>query len=257
MSNSTTGTRPYRSKVHRPCDRCRRRKTACILLAEGPCQSCASATRSCTFDLPPTKRLRRLDPPGPRSSFQEDGQGDHGSLITSPRARSISILSSADPRKSNEAPDVPDSHVLRNVDTTLTSHSHARGATYCGGSPQSWTSNRPSDPPGTVDLVNQMLPPQAVQHVCSLDQINGYTAHLCGISAELDPWLLRHCKYDEFGMRHLHGTSIRNVGGVPVDELVPVHFAVTHAPGGDADARQWELEQLIPSAHGERLVSLY
>ncbi|KAH7303875.1 fungal-specific transcription factor domain-containing protein [Stachybotrys elegans] len=116
----------------------------------------------------------------------------------------------------------------------------------------------------------ERLGTQPVQYICSLDELDGATAQLCGMSAELDPWLLRHGKYNEYGMRRLQRIHVRNVGGVPVQGLVPVHFIVADeslpevsrersAAGYPTDqaARRWELEQLIPFAHGTRLISLF
>lgn len=51
--------RPYRSKRHRPCDVCRRRKHACIYEDRLPCKVCRDLGTACTFDEPPTKRRRQ------------------------------------------------------------------------------------------------------------------------------------------------------------------------------------------------------
>ncbi|KAJ9132077.1 Transcription factor [Pleurostoma richardsiae] len=51
--------RPYRSKRHRPCDLCRRRKHACIVEDEPPCRVCRELGTSCTFKEPPGARRRR------------------------------------------------------------------------------------------------------------------------------------------------------------------------------------------------------
>lgn len=109
----------------------------------------------------------------------------------------------------------------------------------------------------------------AVQHVRSLDQLESSTAQLFGTSAESDPWLLRHCKYDENGIRSFHRIDFRNAGGVPVEGLVPVHFLLTEdsllKPAKDATAfcprkgseeRQQELDALIPPGYGWRLIIL-
>ena len=116
-----------------------------------------------------------------------------------------------------------------------------------------------------ADSLYNIGTPLPIQHVCSLDQLDGATAQLCGISADMDPWLLRHCRYDEYGLCRLHGTLFRNVGGVPVQGLVPVHFVladnqllspVTTEPAGE-EAMRWSLNQLIPPGHGELLLSLW
>jgi hypothetical protein len=108
-----------------------------------------------------------------------------------------------------------------------------------------------------------------VQRIRSLDQIDGSTAQLFGMSSESDPWLLRHCRYDEYGMRSLHRTHFRHVGGVPVERLVPVHFLVTDndllapakeatriRPPGGPDTARTELDAMVAPEHGRRLLSL-
>lgn len=52
-------TRPYRSKRHRPCDVCRRRKHACFLEDQPPCRVCRVLGTECTFNEPPSKRRRQ------------------------------------------------------------------------------------------------------------------------------------------------------------------------------------------------------
>lgn len=66
-------SRPYRSKRHRPCDVCRRRKHGCFVNQGLPCQACRSAGIQCTFNDAPRKRNTilnrplRSSPPSPRS----------------------------------------------------------------------------------------------------------------------------------------------------------------------------------------------
>ncbi|KAL2706116.1 hypothetical protein AAEP93_001366 [Penicillium crustosum] len=111
---------------------------------------------------------------------------------------------------------------------------------------------------------------QPVQRIRSLDLIEGSIAQFYGMSSESDPWLLRHCRYDEYGMRSMHRTQIRNVGGVPVDGLVPVHFLETErdlmlpqSPEMDTCSRKDtmhyrnELDAMVSPTHGERLLSLF
>ncbi|KAH8660289.1 fungal-specific transcription factor domain-containing protein [Xylariales sp. PMI_506] len=276
MRSPDSGARPYRSRVQRPCDRCRRRKTACILLTDPPCRSCAKASRECTFDLPPVKRPRRVESLDPEPGFHQGNLGDADSLISSPQipqlvghlepfqARLSAVAQSPDITRSTKPLGQSDSYGSNNIHSAPVSHekigSFNTDIPEVGSSlhqqdlqEQAWR----SDHPQISDLNHQDPPLQAVQHVCSLDQIDGATALLCGISAELDPWLLRHCKYDSFGMGHLHGTRIRNVGGVPVNELVPVHFIVTETPEGALGMEERDLEYSIPPEQGARLISLF
>ena len=124
--------------------------------------------------------------------------------------------------------------------------------------------------------ISQQLPPDPVsapfydpgiQHVRSIETLDQSNVQLCGTSAELDPWLLRHCKFDDVGMRAYGKIRIRNVGGVPVNTMVPVHFTVVddafHEPIGprctpikSPDVRREELTALVPPEMGLKLISL-
>lgn len=154
-----------------------------------------------------------------------------------------------------------------------------RPEAHAGGAEYQWSDRAVAIPPTVLepDLGLSQQPGFAgnnngaptVQRIQSLDQIDGSTAQLFGMSSESDPWLLRHCRYDEYGMRSLHRTHFRNVGGVPVEGLVPVHFLVTEndllapakeatgfrPPGGPNEARN-ELDAMVAPEHGRRLVSL-
>ncbi|KGO48660.1 Transcription factor, fungi [Penicillium expansum] len=111
---------------------------------------------------------------------------------------------------------------------------------------------------------------QPVQRIRSLDLIEGSITQFYGMSSESDPWLLRHCRYDEYGMHGLHRTRIRNVGGVPIEGLVPVHFLETEKElmlpkGSEMDNRpqkdqmqdQNQLDVMVSPAHGKRLLCLF
>ena len=100
----------------------------------------------------------------------------------------------------------------------------------------------------------------------SLDQIEGHVALLLGGSSESDPWLLRHCRFDELGLRAFHKLRFRNAGGVPTRDKIPVHFLVSANELCDvaaaetrvAEARELrdELDMLLPPPYGARLVRL-
>ncbi|KUL83677.1 hypothetical protein ZTR_07504 [Talaromyces verruculosus] len=123
---------------------------------------------------------------------------------------------------------------------------------------------------GSLDTISNIRDTPKIQHIRSLDQLPASTAQLFGTSAESDPWLLRHCKYDDNGIRHLHGIHFRNVGGVPVEGLVPVHFLVTEdsllvsskeatsfSAEEDLFKSREELNKMIPPQFGLRLILLF
>jgi hypothetical protein len=118
-----------------------------------------------------------------------------------------------------------------------------------------------------IALVSPLLHNPGIQHVRSIETLDQFNVQLCGTSAELDPWLLRHCKFDDVGMRSHGKIRIRTVGGVPIDDLVPVHFTVVDDSFYDtktsraepmiiSDHRRQDLNALVSPETGLRLISL-
>lgn len=101
----------------------------------------------------------------------------------------------------------------------------------------------------------------------SLENLRGYSAQLFGSSSECDPWLLRHCKFDDFGSRWFQNTYFRNAGGVPLVHKIPIHFMVESTELSKSAERETqvieqeiasrdELNDLVPPECGQRLVAL-
>lgn len=227
--------RPYRSKRHPPCDQCRRKKLRCEADEGQICHRCELRSSHCSFasSLPLTSRLHFE----PLSDHQEREHEDSGK--TPP---TIDI----DQFQTTQTPTGPGSTI--NFESSLI-----------------------NDPAGEFLLPLQpafALPerptPQAIQ---TLDYLKDVSSQLIGASGESDPWLLRHCKFDEHGFLLFHQVHFRNAGGVPLDEKIPVHFLVTEDALYDAakemtrypniGSRRDELKSLVSLECGQRLVSLY
>ncbi|KAG2417269.1 hypothetical protein HFD88_008488 [Aspergillus terreus] len=243
--------RPYRSKRHRPCDQCRERKLGCQTDEGLPCVRCRSADLPCTFEHPPPKRPRR------DSSWSQ--QGSHKASTESPACHDPSLLPSWEDRHTVPPP----------------SHLPSRGTSV---------SNHPVQPPAFTGSLEDLQAPAGVspavsghlltvgpsptQFVQSLDQLEGFSAQLFGASAESDPWLLRHCAFDDSGVKCFYKVHFRNAGGVPTADRIPVHFMIA-ADELAASAKQEtscrtageatrdELNRLVPPEYGQRLVSLF
>jgi hypothetical protein len=113
--------------------------------------------------------------------------------------------------------------------------------------------------------INTILPAQSplTQISQSLENMQGYHYQLCGVSSDADPWLLRHCKFDDYGFQKFFNVHFRNAGGVPTRELIPAHFVVTQqdATSIENEAAQdqnlrAELAMMVPFNHGQRLLRL-
>ncbi|OJJ88404.1 Zn(II)2Cys6 transcription factor [Aspergillus glaucus CBS 516.65] len=131
-------------------------------------------------------------------------------------------------------------------------------------------SGSPLFPIGTpIDLPfnTEATPGRFGQTVQTLDQLPGLSTQVIGASGESDPWLLRHCRFDDRGFLRFHQVHFRNAGGVPLDEKIPVHFLVTVEGLYDASKQatgfpkraliREELESLFPLECGQRLVALF
>ncbi len=138
-------------------------------------------------------------------------------------------------------------------------------------------STMPCDPPASVAVPTQTLntPTSSSLHnggrvstqlSQTMDRIDGHSIMLLGASSESDPWLLRHCRFDQLGLRSVHKMYFRNAGGVPTKDKIPVHFIIsdnkylTHPMmqhGVDVSAAfRAELNQLVPPSYGVRLICL-
>jgi len=109
-------------------------------------------------------------------------------------------------------------------------------------------------------------PAPSTQISQSLDTVDNVYYQLAGASSDADPWLLRHCRFDDFGSLQLFKVHIRNAGGVPTRDKIPAHFLVgdrdvydaARAEAGidyDGDLRE-ELARLVPPETGLRILRL-
>lgn len=228
---SPFSTRPYRSKRQRPCDQCRARKLGCQTENGGPCHRCRSAKLECTFDNPPPRR--------PRTS---------GSLsIAAPSVDENTFITQACENDFTREPSLAGSGA-HSVDPSF---------------PLELDPGNPGLSPGSGILASGRPPTQFVQ---SIDQLQAGHAQLFGASAESDPWLLRHCCFDDSGMKYFYKVHFRNAGGVPTAQRIPIHFMISaeeltanikyETRAGLGEATRERLNYLVPPEYGRRLVAL-
>ncbi|KAJ5089635.1 hypothetical protein N7532_008319 [Penicillium argentinense] len=229
--------RPYRSKRHPPCDQCRRKKLRCEPQGTKSCQRCEATGSPCSFNI----SSRRFTLP---------------ELRPSPVARETAVFSGSNsiPEEADrQNPPIPAEPAFgNNLDPALDSH----------------LTDTPVDefllPLQPAYHFPERPTPQAIQ---TLDQLKGVSSQVIGASGESDPWLLRHCMFDDHGFLLFHQVHFRNAGGVPLDEKIPVHFLVTTDELYDRakeetrfpprDKARNELNALVPLESGQRLVSLF
>ncbi|KAL4784146.1 fungal-specific transcription factor domain-containing protein [Aspergillus varians] len=212
--------RPYRSKRHPPCDRCRQKKLRCDPDNQIACRRCQGSGTLCSF----TRLHRAVSMP---VAFSSNSPPQYGpgpeSDPTIPVIEPGSVVA--------QPPAVP------------------------------YLPERPL----TYPIAERSAPQQAIQ---TLDLLPGVSAQVMGTSGESDPFLLRHCKFDDYGLLHFHQVRFRNAGGVPLEEKIPVHYLVTDnvlydaATASTKTVRQFpsardELDTMVPVDHGQRLISLF
>ncbi|KAL4949705.1 hypothetical protein BDW69DRAFT_202641 [Aspergillus filifer] len=182
--------RPYRSKRHPPCDRCRQKKLRCDPDSQIACRRCQASNTLCSF----TRLLRSTSMP-------------------------VALPYEPEP-------------VLPAIQPSTTT-------------PTTTPTNVLSYP-----IADRSAPQQAIQ---TLDLLPGVSSQLMGTSGESDPFLLRHCKFDDY---------------VPLEEKIPVHYLVTDNALNDVAAGSTKsagripaprdgLDSLIPVDHGQRLLALF
>lgn len=229
--------RPYRSKRHPPCDQCRRKKLRCEAQGNKSCRRCEAASSECSFNLvlPCRSALPELRP-SPIA---------HETIPVLPDASNLPAENLNDPTHFTKAsgfsitePDIQPELNPTSVDEF-----------FLPSQPEYYLPERPT--------------PQAIQ---TLDQLKGFSSQVIGASGESDPWLLRHCKFDDHGFLLFHQVHFRNAGGVPLEEKIPVHFLVTadqlyeqtkdETKFAPRDQAREDLNALVPLDCGQRLVSL-
>jgi hypothetical protein len=223
--------RPYRSsKRNRPCDRCRETKIRCQIIVGSQCAKCQREGLHCSFSTPDRLRL------GLVQHFSE-GSRTPTPAVGRSHESSPGALWSRSPITSATA-----GTTLQDCDAHLSAQP---------------TPSKEQD----ADIQFN------AQFSQSLEGMQGYSAQLFGSSSESDPWLLRHCKFDDFGIRSFQSTRYRNAGGLPLAQKIPIHLIVepnelhetakkeTRAFDRQIATRE-DLNRIVPLKFGQKLVAL-
>lgn len=230
-----SASRPYRSsKRNKPCDRCRETKTRCQVVVGTQCVKCQRSGLECSFSGSGKSQLKQhaavqdgLRTPTPASEY------GHGATSSAPWSQSPLMPAAAG--RVSQQPQVN----------------------------RSTLSIQPT-PPALPHETELQFNTQFSQ---SLEGMRGHTAQLFGSSSESDPWLLRHCRFDDFGTRTFQSTQYRNAGGLPLAHKIPIHLLIEpnelHESAKDETraydkqiASREELEHIVPPECGQRLVAL-
>ncbi|KAH0841262.1 putative Zn(II)2Cys6 transcription factor (Eurofung) [Fonsecaea pedrosoi] len=193
--------RQWRSRKNRPCDACRRRKSACVIEDRPPCLFCRGRGLECQSTSQP--RTRR------HSGSQEPDPDDERLESLEPLAEShastdgmLEMQISPGNTEDQHLLPSPDSHV-GDVDTR---------------SPLSTTHPRPPSSNGVIGLEPK---------VHTLEDGKNLTAHCMGLAAEQDTHLLasfRSVIINE--TNRVDGDIIQVYAGNPATGTPPLHFSI-------------------------------
>ncbi|KAL7760917.1 hypothetical protein ACKLNR_007452 [Fusarium oxysporum f. sp. zingiberi] len=235
--------RQPRSRKNRPCDACRRRKTACVITSEPPCLFCKSRGLVCQ-SLSDTDPLahRPTSGPGPESSRGQDA--------LSPASASASVSASGTSAISPSAPSEAPRH--RSESAAVVHNGLVRHPVPVPGE-GSLDRSISLDPP-------RLEPNQEVAY--ALEDVPGRTAHAMALGSEQDPYFLDAFRSVLLSEREGIDANFVQVyhGGPDVDDY-PMHFLLLldEFPDHKNEARQVASDAIerIVWPHGPALVRLY
>ncbi|KAG5751035.1 hypothetical protein H9Q72_006608 [Fusarium xylarioides] len=235
--------RQPRSRKNRPCDACRRRKTACVITSEPPCLFCKSRGLVCQ-SLSDTDPLahRPISGPGPESSRSHDA--------LSPASASASVSASGTSAISPSAPSEATRH--RSESAAVVHNGLVRHPVPVPGE-TSLDRSISLDPP-------RLEPNQEVAY--ALEDVPGRTAHAMALGSEQDPYFLDAFRSVLLSEREGIDANFVQVyhGGPDVDDY-PMHFLLLldEFPDHKNEARQVASDAIerIVWPHGPALVRLY
>ncbi|KAL5338361.1 fungal-specific transcription factor domain-containing protein [Aspergillus crustosus] len=220
------GRRRYMSKAQRACDACRTRKSACQIDLAPPCRLCRAHGQPCEF----TSR------PRPRKS-PSSAAVNHVALPSADvEAASPALLSGLD----LEIPHLDMNPSPRHDDSMFDDLALSMYDSY-----------QPS-----IQTAGSETAPR------SLDNLPDLTAQLCGLTGDMDPYVLQHYNFDansEFAFSRL---TVRQVE----KSAVPVQFLLSKQELTLDSRAETELSPttgitdiniIVPPEIGDRLISLF
>ncbi|KAL4948844.1 fungal-specific transcription factor domain-containing protein [Aspergillus filifer] len=232
------GARQYMSKRQRACDGCRTRKSACQIDLAPPCRLCRAHGQPCEF----TSRVRRkqsaLRSPSsgvfpPEINANKRGNGMDAARGGYVDPSSFAGLSAAYP---SDPAFVPESD---QVDNSIFDD-------FMLASPN----------------IDQPLgiPYDTHPKIHSLDNLDGVTAELCGLTGDMDPFVLQHYNYNadsEFAFSKLTVRQVQK-SALPAQFLLSRQEPTSEAAEEPASVSAEEaLRAIVPPEVGGRLISLF
>ncbi|PHH62266.1 hypothetical protein CDD82_2024 [Ophiocordyceps australis] len=288
---STFGSaRERRSRKNRPCDACRRRKTACVITSEPPCHFCQSrgivcqSTPAAWPPLNPHPDNPSHHPPAePPNEPPHDLLHDHllhDQLLHNHQLHDQLPTPST---TAHESPKLPEPLAPRSTQIQPHHHSHHhahRLSTYSQAaavhqtlvayaddchchSPSLLDPARPSSPhPASAPVPTPDPPEPPPPSSRSLEDIVGRTAYYMGATSEQDTFLLDAFRYGILSEKYnLDANIVQVQPGTSLPDHRPVHFLLLEIghPDHVNRARQAASDAIEAKVwpYGENLVRLF
>ncbi|EGE07324.1 hypothetical protein TEQG_06232 [Trichophyton equinum CBS 127.97] len=272
------GARELKSRKDRPCDACRQRKTACVIVTKPPCRFCESKCVTCSFISTPKPRRR-----SPAKS-QEKGD-EHTTSTTSPPVNMAT--NSGGPTQHSESPvyqSPPDHLSMVGVGAlspvsmlSVSDHEQYTTPTSIPGYPATLASpHHPSAIPVSGQVyhhlpeysyfANPTPPPHPISPATdSFNHITGHAAHLMGMRGEQQDMgalpSFRSGAIDQSG--HHMDINFNHVEPAdPAQNLPPDNFSLASAwfcgvdRGKSTTSHKDDVEDIV-SGQADSLVRLY
>ncbi|EEA21784.1 hypothetical protein EYB25_006969 [Talaromyces marneffei] len=264
-SDSHAGPRKYMSKGRRACDFCRSRKSACQIEVAPPCRMCRAHGQRCEFTDRVVRKKRRIAQPEGGEHVAAWQQAPRPSDTDLLWPQSLDFLSMSLPESGFPHVLSAEDRSMLGVGSNQESNDQLHGAFVSG--PENadqftlddlmlgiYGGKTPSDIyQGTGDGHN------------SLDHAT-LTSQLCGLTGDMDPYVLRHYQFNDKSEFAFSKLAIRRVE----EGRVPVQFMLSK-PELSADSRsQTDLrngshasetpsrsDEIVPQEVGERLIELF
>ncbi|PLB52165.1 hypothetical protein P170DRAFT_350479 [Aspergillus steynii IBT 23096] len=261
MSLASAGPRRYMSKAQRACDFCRSRKSACQIDTVPPCRLCRAHRQPCEFTDRIVRRRRpiaerRLSTSPISSNEMATQEQLHEDVVQPQHLDFLPVTGSPFALESSTLGDQ-----LMGFDLEKELDDGLHGSSVPAGGDQSIMDDLMLSIYDDQGLSRFDTIPRSAQ--IPLDSNLSVASQLCGLTGDMDPYLLRHYQFDEkseFAFSKLTVRAVQDTG-------VPVQFLLSK-PNPSIDSRDQvlshiqdgqlpALSQIVPAEIGERLIKLF
>lgn len=284
------GSRESRSRRDRPCDKCRTRKSACVITVKPPCMMilklrnkalcwrfdvgrfCELRGLTCTFTIGPRIRHRKpKDPATDEKLLGKNGDSTSPNEVAylndhlSPQDSRFPVSSRIHVQHQNASPttSLSSSSELSEIRPTTRQYLSLEELTSSSDFPNSIKSPvafplRPTQEGNTSQPSSQ----EEEDAQCSLESDKKSTAHFIGLSGEQDTDLFSSIRYNVLNETKFIDFNVRQVyAGNLATGAPPIHFSILQNtfPARDQLVKQASsgaIEAHI-QGHGEALIQLY